>query len=154
MSDRLQLLTHGARDLPARQRTIAATIAWSYDLLDPDAQALFRRLAVFAGGFTLEAVLAVAAHERDGQHEGQTTLETLVAQGLVRRLDGETAPRFTMLETIRAFGVEQLDATGERERCQDAHAAHFIAFAERSDRQRNEGSERVDRMLHCLEVER
>jgi non-specific serine/threonine protein kinase len=153
MSDRLQLLTHGARDLPARQRTIAATIAWSYDLLDADAQALFRRLAVFAGGFTLEAVEAVAASPGVAQRHIVTTLEVLVAQGLVRRLDGETEPRFTMLETIRAFGLDQLDATGERDRAQDAHAAHIIAFAERSDRQRNEGSERVDHLLQRMEVE-
>ena len=90
MSDRLQLLTHGARDLPARQQTIAATIAWSYDLLDAGAQALFRRLAVFAGGFTLEAVEAVAASMEDAPRHSATTLEALVAQGLVRRLDGET----------------------------------------------------------------
>lgn len=153
MSDRLQLLIHGARDLPARQRTIAATIAWSYDLLDADAQALFRHLAVFAGGFTLEAVGAMAASTGIEQPHAMTTLEALVEQGLVRRFDGETEPRFTMLETIRAFGWEQLDATGERDRAQDAHAAYFIVYAERSDRQRNEGVERNDRLLQRMEVE-
>ena len=153
MSDRLHLLTHGARDLPARQRTIAATIAWSYDLLDADAQALFRRLAVFVGGFTLEAVDAVAAALGEAQRHTVAILESLVAQGLVRRLDGETDPRFTMLETIRAFALDQLDATGEREHSQGAHAAYFIALAERTERQRNEGSERVDRLLQRIEVE-
>jgi non-specific serine/threonine protein kinase len=153
MSDRLRLLTHGARDLPARQRTIAATIGWSYDLLDADAQALFRRLAVFVGGFTLEAARAVAALEGDGQHEVLSTLEELVAQGLVRGLDGEPEPRFTMLETIRAFGVEQLAATGELARAQDAHAAFFIAFAERCYWQLGEPSARAHRVLQRAAVE-
>lgn len=151
MSDRLQLLIHGARDLPARQRTISATIAWSYDLLDAGAQALFRRLAVFVGGFTLEAVEAVATG--DVHRASMTTLEVLVAQGLARRLDGEAEPRFTMLETIRAFGLDRLDATGERERSLDAHAAYFITFAERCDRQFDGKVERVDRLLQRLEVE-
>jgi predicted ATPase/DNA-binding CsgD family transcriptional regulator len=153
MSDQLQLLAHGPRDLPARQQTITATIAWSYDLLDAGAQALFRRLAVFVGGFTLEAVDAVAASAQDAQDHSMTILESLVAQGLVRRLDGETAPRFTMLETIRAFGWEQLDATGERDRAQDAHAAYIIAFAERADRLLNGGVEPVDRVLQRMAVE-
>ncbi len=153
MSDRLQLLTHGARDLPPRQRTMAATIAWSYDLLDLGAQALFRSLAVFVGGFTLEGVAAVAAPTGDAHRYAITTLEALVAQGLVRRLDGESEPRFTMLETIRAFALDQLDATGERVRAQDAHAAYFIAFAERSDGQLDGGSESVDRVLQRMAVE-
>ena len=153
MSDRLQLLTHGARDLPARQQTIAATIAWSYDLLDAGAQALFRRLAVFAGGFTLEAAKAVAASMEDAPRHSATTLEALVAQGLVRRLDGEAEPRFTMLETIRAFGWEQLDATGERDGAQDAHAAFMIAFAKRADEQLDGGGEPVDRVLLRMTVE-
>lgn len=153
MSNRLQLLTHGARDLPARQRTIASTIAWSYDLLDPGAQALFRRLVVFAGGFTLEAVEAMAASMGEAPRDTMTSLEALVAQGLVRRLDGETEPRFTMLETIRVFGLDQLDATGERERAQDAHAAYIIAFAERADRHVGGGGERVDLVLRRMEVE-
>jgi predicted ATPase/DNA-binding CsgD family transcriptional regulator len=153
MSDRLQLLTHGPRDLPARQQTIAATIAWSYDLLDADAKALLRRLAVFAGGFTLEAVEAMAASMGDALPDTMTSLEMLVTQGLVRRLDGENEPRFTMLETIRAFGWDQLDAAAERDRAQDAHAAYIIAFAERADRHVGGGGERVDLVLRRMEVE-
>jgi predicted ATPase/DNA-binding CsgD family transcriptional regulator len=130
MSDRLHLLTHGARNLPARQQTIAATITWSYDLLDVGGQALFRRLAVFAGGFTLEAAQAIAASTWDAQHDVMTTLEALVAQSLVRRIDGDGEPRFTLLETIRAFGLERLQEAGELDDALDAHAAYFIAFAE------------------------
>jgi non-specific serine/threonine protein kinase len=129
MSHRLQLLTHGARDLPARQRTIVATIAWSHDLLNGRAQALFRRLAVFVGGFTLEAAQTVAASAVDPS-EFLTTLEALVAQGLVRRLDSETAPRFTLLETIRAFGLERLIAHGEEFAIRDLHAAYYLTTAE------------------------
>src|SRR5215213_3922435 len=80
MSDRLQLLTHGPRDVPARQRTITATIAWSYDLLEASAQAIFRRLAVFVGGFTLGAAEAVAASPSDAKHNSIATLDALVAQ--------------------------------------------------------------------------
>src|SRR5215217_2524825 len=153
MSDRLRLLTHGARDVPARQRTIAATIAWSYDLLEADAQAFFRRLAVFVGGFTLGAAEAVAASPSDAKHNSIATLDALVAQGLVRRLHDQAEPRFTMLDTIRAFGLELLDATGERDLYQDAHAAYFIAFAERADRLLDGGVEPVDRVLQRMAVE-
>ena len=87
MTDRLQVLTHGMRNLPARQQTMEATIGWSYDLLAPDAQALLRRLAVFAGGFTWEAVHAVATSMGNGDRDITTQLEALVAQSLVRRID-------------------------------------------------------------------
>jgi non-specific serine/threonine protein kinase len=140
MSHRLQLLTHGARDLPARQRTIAATFAWSHDLLDGRAQALFRRLAVFVGGFTLEADQVVTASSADTS-EFLTTLEALVAQGLVRRLDGETAPRFTLLETIRAFGLERLIAHGEEFATRDLHATYYLTTAEAVKANRDLGHE-------------
>ncbi|MCQ6468433.1 hypothetical protein NPN14_24715, partial [Vibrio parahaemolyticus] len=87
---------------------MAATIAWSYDLLAADAQMLFRRLAVFSGGFTLEAARAIAAPMEHGQRDVMTVLEALVEGSLVRRVDGAGEPRFTMLETIREFGLERL----------------------------------------------
>jgi predicted ATPase/DNA-binding CsgD family transcriptional regulator len=132
LSERLHLLGGGPRDLPARQRTIEATIAWSYALLDPAAQELFLRLAVFLGGFTLEAAQAVRP---DGQTADGvvSSVAALVEQSLVRRVEGEGEgegePRFAMLETVRAFGLEQLEGAGEREVAQDAHAAYFVAFA-------------------------
>ena len=111
---RLPLLTGGGRDLPARQQTMRDAIAWSYDLLTPEEQALFRRLAVFVGGFTLEAAEAVGGPSRA---PGSTSLDgvaSLVDKSLLRQEDGpDGEPRFRMLETVREFGLEQLAASGE-----------------------------------------
>lgn len=131
MTDRLHLLRVGQRDRPTRQQTMAATIAWSYNLLGSPAQALFRRLATFAGGFTLEAVMAVAPPAWD-RHIVLARFEDLVYQSLVQRLAGEGAPRFSMLETIRAFALEQLQVEGDLGLAQDAHAAYFTALTELS----------------------
>ncbi len=131
MTDRLHLLRVGQRDRPTRQQTMAATIAWSYNLLGSTAQALFRRLATFAGGFTLDAVMAVAAPAWD-RPIVLTAFEDLVHQSLVQRQVSEDAPRFFMLETLRAFGLEQLQVEGEMRLAQDAHAAYFTALTELS----------------------
>ena len=129
---RLPLLGSGARDAPMRQRTLRDTIAWSYDLLDPAAQVMLQRLAVFVGGCTLEAAEAV------GQDESMlapfTALEALVEQNLVRHeagLDGE--PRFRMLETIREYALEQLALSGQGETVHAVHAAYFLTFCERAE---------------------
>lgn len=137
MSDRLPLLTYGMRNLPVRQQTIAATIAWSYDLLDANSQALFRWLSVFVGSFTLAAARAIALPADAPSRATEDALEALVEQSLVHRLDGEGEPRFAMLETIRAFGLERLEATGERDLTQDAHAAYYVAWAERASLDRS-----------------
>jgi predicted ATPase/DNA-binding CsgD family transcriptional regulator len=129
MHDRLQFLVHGPRNVPVRQQTLAATIAWSEALLGVETQALFRRLAVFLGGFTLESTQAVAAPALPVRHDVQAALEALVAHSLVRRSDTDGEPRFTMLETIRAFARERLVAAGELAAAQDAHAAYFLASA-------------------------
>jgi predicted ATPase len=126
---RLPLLTGGARDLPTRQRTLRDTIAWSYDLLDTEEEALLRRLAIFAGGWTLEAAEAVT--NPDGLLNVLEGMASLVDKSLVRRLSpvgGE--PRYTMLETIREFALEQFgqrpdDVDGIRR----AHANYFAAAA-------------------------
>jgi predicted ATPase/DNA-binding XRE family transcriptional regulator/Tfp pilus assembly protein PilF len=124
----LPLLTGGPRDAPPRHWAMRDAIAWSYDLLDADEQSLFRRLAVFVGGFTLEAAEAVA-----GMHTDLDILAGLSglmdASLLHRDVCAEGPPRFGMLETIREFGLEQLAAQGEDERVRDAHAAYFLAFA-------------------------
>ncbi len=122
MSDRLRLLSGRARDLPTRQQTMAATIRWSCDLLAPDVRALFRRLSVFAGGWTIDAALAVA----DVTPKNAAAIEmltTLVDQSLVRRVEQAPELRFAMLETIRAGGLEQLAASGEEPAVRRAHAA-------------------------------
>jgi predicted ATPase/DNA-binding CsgD family transcriptional regulator len=130
LSDRLRLLTGGSRDVSARQRTLRATIAWSYDLLSPDQQALFRRLAVFIGGFDLEAAAVV-----DGDLvELVDGLEQVVAQSLLQReVRPEGGVRFAMLETIREFALERLRDRGEADAARRAHAAHFLDLAERAE---------------------
>jgi predicted ATPase/class 3 adenylate cyclase len=128
---RLKLLTGGARDLPTRQQTLRNAIAWSYDLLTAGEQAHLRRLAVFSGGWTLEAAEAVCT--RDGGHAGDVLdgLASLADKSLLRQSEGSDGePRFTMLETIREFGLEQLHASSEAERTLRAHAEHFLAFAD------------------------
>jgi predicted ATPase/DNA-binding XRE family transcriptional regulator len=130
---RLPLLTGGGHDLPARQRTMRDAIAWSYDLLSPKEQALFRRLAVFAAGCTLDAAEAVAAD--DGAAGVFAGMVALVEQSLLRPVDdGDGDPRFLMLETIREFGQEQLAARGEHETIGRRHAEWAVALVERVQR--------------------
>jgi predicted ATPase/class 3 adenylate cyclase len=133
LEQRLPLLTGGARDAPARQRTLRDTIAWSYDLLEPEGQRLFRRLAVFAGGASFEAIEAVADAERELDVFGG--LERLIEQSLLRQEEGpEGEPRFSMLETIREFCLEQLEAGGEAVEVQQAHAHWCLTFVEQCAR--------------------
>ena len=136
LEPRLPLLTGGPRDGPARLRTMRDAVAWSHDLLTPDEQVLFRRLAVFAGGFELEAAEALA---RQGDAEGAEVLmgvEALAEQSLVARLDAPgVPPRFGMLETVREFGLERLAAAGESEAVRAAHAAWCLALAERAEQE-------------------
>jgi predicted ATPase/class 3 adenylate cyclase len=133
LSQRLALLTSGARDAPARHQTLRNTIAWSYDLLTPDEQRLFRRLSVFVGGCPLEGVEAVSA-ALDGADVGGSVLDgvgSLLDKSLLRQTeqkDGE--PWFMMLETIREFGLETLVTSGELETSRHAHAAYYLQLAE------------------------
>jgi len=118
LSARLDLLK-GGRDADPRQQTLRATIAWSHDLLTPDEQRLFARLAVFRGGASLATVEQVAEADLD-------TLQSLVDKSLVRR----THDRFWMLETIREFAVEAFAASGEVDEIRRRSAEHFLALAE------------------------
>jgi predicted ATPase/DNA-binding CsgD family transcriptional regulator len=127
LDHRLELLTGGPRDVPDRQHDMRATIAWSHDLLSGSERALFHRLGVFVGGFTLEAANALA----DEGSDVLAAVSALVTASLVNRISGpDEAPRFAMLETIREFALEQLVASGEEAAVRDAHAAWCIEFAE------------------------
>ena len=119
--------------MPARQQTLRQTIDWSHDLLSAAEQKLLRRLSVFAGGFTLESAEAVSNTQRDLEIDLLEGMASLVDKSLVQqveRKDGEA--RFTMLETIREYGLERLAASGEVEATQQAHAAYFLVLAEES----------------------
>jgi predicted ATPase/DNA-binding CsgD family transcriptional regulator len=134
LGSRLPLLTGGGRDLPMRQRTMRDTIAWSYNLLTPEEQALLRRLAVFAGGFTLEAAEADCGATNLAGLDVLDGLTSLVDKSLLREEMGpEDEPRFGMLETVREFALERLAAAGEAEIIQRAHAAFYLTLAERAE---------------------
>ena len=121
-AQRLDLLKAG-RDADPRQQTLRATIEWSYELLDADEQRLFARLAVFRGGCTLEAAEAVCDADLD-------TLQSLVDKSLVRAASGD---RFWMLETIREFAAERLEASSEADERRRQHAEYFLALAEETE---------------------
>jgi predicted ATPase/class 3 adenylate cyclase len=126
---RLSILTSGARSLPERQRTLRAAIAWSYDLLDPVERRLFARLSVFTGGWTFESAEAVCDPEALGV-DALDGLTSLVDKSLVRRVESPgRPPRFAMLETIREFGREQLEACGDLTLALRRHADHFLDLA-------------------------
>jgi non-specific serine/threonine protein kinase len=128
---RLPLLTGGARDLPDRQQTLRATVAWSHQLLTPPEQALLRRLAVFPGGWTLEAAEAVGGDERSLSI--LDCLASLVDKSLVTPAGGAgDDARFGMLETVREFALEQLEASGDSETANQRHVEYCITLAERA----------------------
>jgi predicted ATPase/DNA-binding CsgD family transcriptional regulator len=130
LAHRLELLTDGANDQPERLRSLRAGMAWSYDLLSADEQRLFRRLAVFAGGCTLAAAEAV---DPGGASATLDLVAALVDRSLLQPVmtDGGE-PRFAMLETIRAYALERLEASGEALPARRAHAAWFRTLAERA----------------------
>ncbi|MDP9350852.1 MAG: tetratricopeptide repeat protein [Chloroflexota bacterium] len=130
----LSLLSGGPRDAPARQRTLRAAIDWSYELLSEDERTLFRRLSVFAGGFTLEAAEAVCGP--DDELDVLGGVESLLDNSLLRRLGGEVSePRFGMLETVREYALERMEDSGESDQLLQRHAQYFLELAERSETQ-------------------
>jgi predicted ATPase len=134
LGNRLKLLTGGARNLPERQRTLRGAIEWSYELLDEGERTLFARLAVFSGGSTLEAMEAVCDAQGDlplGVFEG---VSSLLDKSLLRQEEGAWGePRFVMLETIREYASERLEASGEAEELRRLHAEYFLALSEEAE---------------------
>ena len=140
LDQRLPLLTGGAQDADARQRTLRGTIAWSHDLLLAKEKTLFERLAVFVGGSRLEAAEAVCDFDGTFGHELLDGLDSLVQKSLVRqREDSDGEPRFWMLGTIREFGLELLESDGELEAACERHAAWTAGEAERLDAESRTG---------------
>jgi non-specific serine/threonine protein kinase len=133
LEHRLPLLTGGAPDLPERQQTLRQTLAWSHDLLGPAEQVLLRRLAVFAGGWALEAAEAVCTNGELLADDVLERLEALVDTSLVQRAGGSDGElRFGMLETVREYAVGQLEASGEAEAARAHHRDWCVALAERA----------------------
>jgi len=142
LEHRLPLLSRGARDLPERQQTLRNTIAWSYDLLEAGEQQLFRRLAVFVGGFTLEAVQTICVFDAGGTSPSPQADDTVALEQVGHLLDKSLVqghqgtggePRFTLLETIREYATEQLEASEEAATMQERHAHYFLRLAEEAE---------------------
>jgi predicted ATPase/predicted Ser/Thr protein kinase len=147
LASRLRLLTGGARDLPARQQTLRQAIDWSYYLLNPSEQKLFRRLSVFLDGCTLEAVESVCDTKSDLGLDVLDGMASMVDKSLVQQIeqaDGE--PRFLMLETIREYALEKMAESGEEAATRRAHAAYFLVLAE-------EGAANLSEWLDRFEIE-
>ncbi|HEY8491660.1 MAG TPA: DUF4062 domain-containing protein [Dehalococcoidia bacterium] len=133
LGDRLDLLKSSTRDAPGRHRTLREAIRWSYDLLTPGERALFRRLAVFAGGCTLEAIQAVCPGEGLLEDEVLDLLHELVGKSLVvAEADSAGLPRYRLLETLREYGLEELRAAGEEEVVRARHLAWCLSLARRA----------------------
>jgi len=127
----LPLLTGGGRDLPARRRSVRDAVGWSYDLLAPAEQALFRRLAVFAGGFGLGAAEAVVGAPDEPDLDVLEGVASLLDKSLLRLDEGPNGePRYLMLETVREFGRERLDESGEADAVHDRLLEWLIARAD------------------------
>lgn len=127
----LNLLTGGARDLPLRQQTLRGTVTWSYGLLNTAEQSLFRRLSVFIGGCTLEAVEAVCDTKSDLGLDVLDGMASMVDKSLTQQIEHAVAEtRFLMLSTIREYAVERLKESGEEFATRRAHAAYYVVLAE------------------------
>jgi predicted ATPase len=130
MERRLPLLTDGPHDLPERQQTLRDTITWSHDLLTDTERTVFRRLGVFAGGWTLTAAEAICTDANLPAPAVVSALESLAVKSLIRLDVPDATPHYAMLEMIREYAEEQLAASGEAELVRHAHAAHFLTVVE------------------------
>ncbi len=134
LSHMLSVLTGGVQNVPARQQTLRNTITWSYNLLDAAEQRLFQRLSVFVGSYTLDAVEAVCGVFADGTAHILDGVASLIDKSLLQQTEqeGEEAS-LVMLETIREYGLEALTNSGEEEITRQAHAAYYLALAEKAE---------------------
>ena len=149
LASRLQLLTGGARDLPQRQQTLRAAIDWSYDLLSPGEQRLFQRLSVFAGGCNLEGIEAVCDTQGDLGLNLLDCMASMVDKSLVQLVEPAMDEcRFVMLETIREYALEKLQASGEKALTKRAHAAYCLVLAEEETTESSDakGAEWLERL--------
>jgi predicted ATPase/predicted Ser/Thr protein kinase len=131
LDHRLALLTGGLRDSAERHQTLRGAIDWSYDLLGAEERTLFTRLAIFVGGCTIEAIEAVCAEPDLAVLDG---VASLVDKSLLRQVEGPDGDtRFSMLETIREYALERLEASGDAATLQQRHAAYYLALAEQAE---------------------
>ncbi|HET9495996.1 MAG TPA: tetratricopeptide repeat protein, partial [Chloroflexia bacterium] len=145
LTNRLEFLNGGAHNVPARQRTMRAAIEWSYDLLDPEEQRLFRRLAVFEGGCSVEALRLVLDldaplppddADAPGEHDMSEPLASLVDKSLMQQTEWvDDEPRYAMLDTVREYALERLVESEEYDALRERHAMYYMWFAERCSRQ-------------------
>ncbi|MFN8516289.1 MAG: BTAD domain-containing putative transcriptional regulator [Chloroflexia bacterium] len=133
LETRLTLLTSGARDQPPRHRTLRAALEWSHDLLDTGERQLFRRLAVFSGGGTLEALVQICDAAHDLPLDAIDGVTSLLDKSLIQRdAEASSEPRFTLLETIREYAVERLAESGESDAVHRAHLNYYLTLLEQS----------------------
>ena len=128
LDQRFRLLTGGSRSAVERHQTLRAAIEWSYDLLDDSERRLFDRLSVFSGDFDLEAVVAVAVDAGHDPFDVVDHLGSLVAKCLVEHTESAGATRYRLLETIRQYAAERLDADGDTDDARDCHASYYLAL--------------------------
>jgi predicted ATPase/transcriptional regulator with XRE-family HTH domain len=133
LAGRIHVLTTGARTALPRHQTLHALIDWSYDLLSAPERHVFRRLAVFSGGWTLESAQAVCAHDDVGTNEVLPILSSLVDKSLVVAIPASAAMRYNMLETTRAYALDRLTNEGEHDVTARRHAEHFAALLRRNN---------------------
>ena len=146
LESRLNLLTGGARDLPSRQQTLRGTVDWSYGLLNPEEQTLFRRLAVFTGGCTLEGVEAVCDTKGDLGIDVLDGMTSMVDKSLTQHVEqADTDTRFRMLSTIREYALERLTESQYEAATRRAHAAYYLVLAEEGAQDVAAHSEWLDR---------
>ena len=133
LDDRFRILTGGRRTALPRHQTLRATLDWSYELLSEPERVILRRLAVFAGVFRLEAASAVIASPEIAPAEVVDGIANLVAKSLITGVAGSTVARYRLLDTMRAYGLEKLAESGEREWLARRHAEHYRDLFERAE---------------------